>query len=139
MHSSVTVRPAEQKDSQTYFDWLKAASDRNLVDTGVYSYPTCNTVVVEKNNEPVLMNSFHAVIMMEALAPKPGVSPKDEAIALRELYEAIKRIADATGVREIWFVCKDEGLNKFVQKHGFEQVNVAMFKMKLPAPTQEQE
>jgi hypothetical protein len=133
--TETTTRAAQPHDSKNYSDWLKAASDINLVDTKVYSYPTCNTVVVEQDGEPVLMNSFHAVLVMEALAPKPGLSPKDEALALRELYATVQRIADATGVREVWFMCADERLHKFIERRGFEKVNTAMFRITVGTDT----
>jgi hypothetical protein len=131
-------RTAEPKDAQLYFSWLKAASDVNLVSTECYSYPTCNTVVVEKDGEPVLMNSFHLVIQMEALAPKPSISPKDNAMALRELHAGIRRVAQATGVKEIFFTCSDPTLIAFLDnqeannekrnKKGFKRVKTAVYK-----------
>jgi len=124
-----SIRTAEPSDSQNYFEWLQAASDINLVDPAVYSYPTCNTVAIDKGDEPVLMNSFHAPLMMEALAPKPGLSPMDEARALRTLYEGIRNIAPALGHREIWFSCIDARLQKFVEKKGFQRVYTPMYRM----------
>lgn len=128
---NVTVRGAEPRDAKNYADWLQAAEDINLVDRGVYSYPTTNTVVVEKDGEPVLMNSFQAVLVMEALAPKPGISPMDEARALKELFAGIKRVAEATGVKEIMFACKDSRVIKFVEKHGGEVLSVPVLRFKL--------
>jgi len=128
---NVTLRAAEPRDAQNYVDWLKAAADINLVDTGVYSYPTTNTVVVEKDKQPVLMNSFQAVLVMEALAPKPGISPMDEARALKELFEGIKRVAEAAGVKEIMFACKDERVIRFVEKHGGEKISVPVLRFKI--------
>jgi len=129
------VRSAEPKDAQMYFDWLKEASDRNMVDTGVYSYPTCMTFTVEKVDEdgaePLLMNSIHAVTMLEALAPKPGLSPMDEARALKKLLDAVKLIAANNHVREIWFTCEDESLNDFVEGRGFKKVTSPMYKLVL--------
>lgn len=126
-----SIRTAEPQDAQNYMDWLKAAADINLVDTEVYSYPTCNTVVIEKGEEPVLMNSFHLVLVLEALAPKPGLSPKDEAIALRELYEGVRNLAAATGVREVYFACVDERLQKFIERKGFKRVHAPVYRMLL--------
>jgi hypothetical protein len=128
----VTVRPAEPEDSQNYMDWLAAASDRNMVDLDVYGYPACVTFTVQEGESPILMNSQHPVMMMEALAPKPGITPRQEAIALKKLFEAVKLIAQATGTREIWFACKDESLNKFVEHHGFEKITVPMYRIKVP-------
>lgn len=127
----VTVRPAELRDASNYTKWLEAASDINLVDTAVYSYPTCNTLTVETAGEPVLMNSFHLVLMMEALAPKPGISPLTEARALKELFDGIKRLAAASGVKEIFFGCKDERLIKFIEGRDFERLNYPVFRFKI--------
>ena len=126
-----TVRAAEGKDTQTYVDWLQAASDINLVDKTVYSYPTCNTLVIEKSGDPVLMNSFHLVSMMEALAPKPGLPPRDEARALRALFDSVKGIAEVSAVKEVWFGCSDERVQRFAQRHGVERVNFPMFRMRI--------
>lgn len=125
------IRPAVPGDAKAYFDWLLAASGKNLVDTRVYDYPTCQTIVVEGDGEPELINSFHATITMEALAPKPGIEPKDEARALRALYTAVRAVAIGSGVREIWFTCADETLEKFILKKGWEKVSTPVYRMKV--------
>lgn len=127
------VRDAEPKDAENYSKWLDAASGINLVDYGVYKYPTCNTLAVDdKNGDPALMNSFHLVLVMEALAPRPGLTPLQEARALKELFEAMKKIAKASGVREILFGCKDERVHKFIEGRGFEKIDFPVFRFKVP-------
>lgn len=131
-------RTAEPRDADNYFNWLKAASDINLVDTKVYEYPTTNTIVVDADNTPVLMNSVHLVLQMEALAPKPGLPPKDEALALRELLKCIHNLAKNTGIAEIFFTCADPNLETFLDtqeennvkrnKRGFRKVKTAVYK-----------
>lgn len=135
------IRPAEEKDAVTCAEWLAKASDINLVDRGVYTYPTTQTLVVERDGQPQLMNSFHAVIVMEALAPRPGITPMQEARALDELFEKIKQVAREAGIREVMFGCKDERLEKFLlekekknknrKKKGFERLNFPVFRVKL--------
>jgi hypothetical protein len=127
----MSIRAAEQRDAETYANWLTAAADINLADPEVYKYPTCNTVVVERKGEAKLMNSFHLVLMVEALAPKPDISPMDEARALKELFGTIEEIAKASGVREVWFGCKDPRVEKFVQRHGIEEVPYKMFRKRV--------
>jgi hypothetical protein len=127
------IRDAEPKDAATYSEWLAAASGVNLVDPDVYKYPTCNTVVVEdKAADPALMTSFHLVLVLEALAPRPGLTPLQEARALNELFEAVKEVARKTGVREILFGCKDERVEKFIEGRGFEKLNFPVFRYKVP-------
>lgn len=128
---NITVRAAEPRDAERYADWLTAAADINLVDQAVYSYPTCNTVVVEKEGEPVLMNSFQLCIVMEALAPKPGLSPLDEARALKKLFDGIKAVAEASGIKEVLFGCKDPRVDKFVTGRGFEKLTFPVYRAKI--------
>jgi hypothetical protein len=127
----MSVRNAQSEDAATYASWLQEAQHINLVDRGVYSYPTTQTLVVERNGETQLINSFHAVLVMEALAPKLGITPLQEARALNELFEKVKEIARAAGVKEIMFGCKDDGLGKFIEGRGFERLSFPVFRYKL--------
>ncbi len=129
--SKTTVRLAELKDAAIYAEWLQAASDINLVDPAVYSYPTCNTLVVEKYGNPDLFNSFHLVINLEALAPRPGITPLQEARALNAMFDKVKEIAAASGVKEIRFTCSDPRLEKFILNRGFKKVTVPSFVFKV--------
>lgn len=125
------VRNVTPKDAGEYSTWLKEAESINLVDRGVYTYPTCQTLVVEHKEQPLLMNSFHAVLVMEALAPRPGLTPLREAWALNQLFQKIKETARAVGVKEIMFGCKDERLEKFIKDRGFEKLSFPVFRYKL--------
>jgi len=125
------IRAAEGKDAVTYADWLNKASNINLVDRGVYSYPTAQHLVVEREGEPVLMNSIHAVLVMEALAPHPTITPMREARALNELFEKVKQVAREAGIKEVMFGCKDERLAKFIERRGFERLNFPVFRFKV--------
>ena len=137
----MSVRAAEEKDAAIYAEWLSKASDINLVDRGVYTYPTAQHLVVERDGAPQLMNSVHAVLVMEALAPRPGITPMQEARALDELFEKVKEVARAAGIKEVMFGCKDERLEKFLlekekknknrKKKGFERLEFPVFRVKL--------
>lgn len=128
----MSVRIAKPEDAATYTSWLFNSIDVNLLsDLEVYKYPTCQTLVVERKEQPLLMNSFHAVFVMEALAPKPGLTPLREAWALNELFEEIKAKARAAGVKEIMFGCKDERLGDFIKDRGFERLNFPVYRYKL--------
>lgn len=125
------IRNAQPEDAATYAEWLEASEGINLVDRKVYEYPTCQTLVVENNEQTQLMNSFHAVLVMEALAPRPGITPLQEARALNELFEKIKQVARDAGIKEIMFGCKDEQLGKFIEGRGFERLNFPVFRFKI--------
>lgn len=97
----------------------------------MYRYPTCTTVVIEKAGEPILMTSYHAILMVEALAPQPGLSPMNEARALKTLFDGVEKAAKDLGIKEIWFGCSDERVQKFATRHGIERVPFAVFRKKL--------
>ena len=126
----IEVRAAQPEDAQTYAVWLNEASAINLVDPKVYAYPTCNTLIVDKDGSPDLMNSFHLVINLEALAPRPGITPRQEARALNALFNRVKEIAALSGVKEIRFTCSDPRLEKFILSRGFQKVTVPTFVFK---------
>lgn len=127
----MSIRNAQPEDAAIYASWLQEAESINLVDRGVYEYPTTQTLVVEHKEQPLLMNSFHAVLVMEALAPRPGLTPLREAWALNELFEKIKEKAKAVGVKEIMFGCKDQRLEDFIKERGFQKLSFPVFRYKL--------
>lgn len=127
---NLLVRGAEPKDAQTYADWLQATPS-NLYDPAVYKYPTTVTLVVEKNDEPQLMNSFQGAMVIEALAPKPGLSPLQEARALNQLFQAWRAIAAKTGIKEIYFTTADNRVGNFVEGRGWERLKHPVYRCKL--------
>jgi hypothetical protein len=128
----MTVRDFGPQDAQKYADWLLAIANINLVDCGVYEYPTCVTAVVQDEaGDPVLINSVHLVLAQEALAPKPGLSPKEEALALKAINIALKDLAKRSGVKEIWFECKDQRVIDFACRHDFEVIKNPVLRMKV--------
>lgn len=126
------VRNAQPEDAATYAERLYKGRALNLLaDENVYTYPTCQTLVVEREGRNELMNSFHAVFVMECLAPREGITPLQEARALNELFEEIKKKARAVGIKEIMFGCRDERLINFIERRDFERLNFPIFRFKL--------
>ena len=115
-----SVRPAKPEDAKNYGEWLVRNPAANL---DVVTYPTANTVVVEADGEPVQMNTFHLVIMQEAVASKPELLNVEGVQSLAALHEGVKAIARASGVKEIWFACSDPKVEKLALKQGFKKVS----------------
>jgi len=44
------------------------------------------------------------------------------ALALARFGEAVDEIAEGTGVREAWFICKDDNVANLCKAHGFEEL-----------------
>lgn len=122
----MNVRPAGPDDSTSYSAWLNGTH----FDAEVFDHPTCISLVVE-DTEPRLMNSFTAVMMADAVASQPGISPIKKWRALVELFKAWQKIAASTGVREVYFPCTDERLGRLAEHYGFEKVSHPMYRVKL--------
>lgn len=115
----------------TYIEWLKAASDVNLVDWKTLEYPSALHLTVTAGEEPVLMTTVHPILVVEALAPKPGLTPRQEAGALLKFFEGVRNLANAKGISELWFQCEDPTLEKFILGRGFVKSSPALYKMRL--------
>lgn len=116
----LTTRSAEfhkrAADRDLFTKWI-FSTPNNLFDQAVMFYPTTNTVIVEDGDEPVFFAPFQAVIMLESLAPKPGLPAKELAAALSAFHEGIVNVCSHMKIREIFFVCADEAVAEFALHH----------------------
>jgi len=128
--SKLTVRFAEPGDSEKCAEYMSKTKG-NLVDPEVFKYPTTNTLVVENGEEPELFFPFQAVLVVESLGVKPGLSAMEESKALNKAYIAIESLALNLGVREIMFLCNDETLIQFVERRGFEKIKWTVMRRKV--------
>jgi hypothetical protein len=123
----LSVRAAEfharQSDRDLFTKWA-FGTDNNLFDPKVTFYPTTNVLAVEKEQdggalEPIFFAPFQAVVMLESLAPSPGLSPREMAAALSKFHEGIVNVCLNLRIREIFFVCADDTITDFVLNHPF--------------------
>lgn len=110
-----------QSDRDMFTEWV-FGTPNNLFDQKVMFYPTTNTVVVERESEggtqePIFFAPFQAVVMLESLAPRPGLTPREMAAALSEFHKGIVNMCRALRIREIYFVCADDTIAEFVLNH----------------------
>jgi hypothetical protein len=126
----VFVRFADQKDAPQFEQWVTAAQAINLWDPAIMDYPTTRTLVAH-NGEPLMYMPVQTALMMESLAPKPGISPIEEGLALREITKAVALLASQQQIRESYFLCKDERVVKFASAHGYELLPWKTLRMRL--------
>lgn len=116
----LTARMAEfharAEDRDLFTKWA-FGTPNNLFDPKVMFYPTTNTVLVENGNEPIFFAPFQAVIMLESLAPKPGLTVREMAAALATFHEGIVNICKQQRIREIYFICSDDAVAEFTLNH----------------------
>lgn len=130
MRSLIFVEKAKPEDSEA----LIAAMDstpQNLVDHKVYEYPATSTLKAVKDGKPLVFMPIHPVFMLESLGIVSQNSAVDTALALSELVKTVRWEAHNKGHGEIFFACSEPTTQAFAEKHGFERVNVPMFKMRI--------
>lgn len=127
----LTIRAAEfharASDRELFTKWA-FDTPNNLFDPAVTFYPTTNVLAVEKPlhgaagepagaSEPIFFAPFQAVVMLESLAPKPGLSPREMAAAVAKFHEGVVNVCRNMRIREIFFVCADDTITEFVLNH----------------------
>jgi len=72
------------------------------------------------------------VIMLESLAPKPGVTAFEMTHALKTLVVAAANLAAANGAKELVFWGTDEATCKVAEYVGFEKVEMRLWRLRIP-------
>ena len=125
----VTCRLAEEKDAPLCAEWLQS-TPKNLLDPDIAKYRNLRTLAIEEE-EPVLFVPSHPVLLVESLAHKPGISPMQNARALRKAQDVLEAMARHYGMAEIYWQCADETLIKFAERHGYTVITTKFLKKKV--------
>lgn len=118
------MRPEER---ETFIKWVNKTPG-NLYDPGILNYPTLR-VLTSYNGEPVAFLPMQQALFLESLAVK---EPRIEnAQAFRDLVKGAEQHASSLGIRELYFLCRDERVISIAENHGFERVPYPLTRMKL--------
>src|SRR5437588_430625 len=104
----MTVGEMSEEDRKNFAEWVWASRALNCFDMEVVSYPKTVMVRADAPEGAVLYVPLQSVLLFESLAPKPGISPRMEALALYLIGEKVSEMALHTGHREVYFFCKDD-------------------------------
>lgn len=115
----VTVRLAEEKDTEQFVAW-EYATENNGFGSGIVKYPSLRTLVSEIDGEPALYMPFHPVIVVESLGHRPGISTRQNAIAIFRADQVVEEVARKYSMAEVWWLCSDPTLIKAAQARGYE-------------------
>jgi hypothetical protein len=133
-----TIGDLAKDDQENFIAWVWAARAINAFDPKVISYPRTIMLTADKEvkgcpTEPILYLPVQPVLMLESLAPKPGISPHEEAAALGRFGELLEQISKETGIQEQYFLCKDDRVADLCVKHGFtEMKDYRLLQRKIP-------
>jgi hypothetical protein len=127
-------------DQEKFVDWIWSARKINCFDPDILLYPRTILYTAEDQDGPLLYLPVQPVLMLESLAPRPGVSPRKEALALWKLGEMLEETSRITGIQEQYFLCKDQRVVDICSRHGFDKLEgytILRKKVPVPVPTQE--
>jgi hypothetical protein len=124
------IRIARPEDAKEIGEWL-THTEGNLFDPAILGYPTFRAVTSYNGEGNIAHLPSQQILMLESLAVKPGASLLDSAQAFRDLVKAMELLASSFGVKEIYFLCKDENVLKVAEGHGFERVSYPLVRLKL--------
>lgn len=133
-----------EEDQRNFLEWVWRDRAINLFDPESLSHPWSAMCVAGSERNPMLYIPLQPVFVWDAIASKPGITPREEALCLWRIGEAVDAKMEETGVGEAWFLCADGRVADICARHGFEEfkgVRVLRRKAKkaLPGPKVEAE
>ena len=92
-----------------------------MFDPAVVGYPKTVMLRAKSEDENLLFIPLQSVLMYDSIAPKPGLSPRHEALALARIGQVVDQVAQDTGTREVFFFCRDNTVADLCAAHGYEE------------------
>jgi hypothetical protein len=128
MKTLVTL--AQPSDAALAAEWMTTTKD-NLFDPEVLTYSSLRILKASVNDEPAVFLPMQPVFVLESLAHRPNITPRENAYCLRKLQDQIEETARAYGIREVYWVCRDESLINFSERHGYEKMPGTLMRKKV--------
>jgi hypothetical protein len=112
----VWVRPSRADDIASLDKWLRETA-QNLFDPDILQYSTnLRFKTAVRGGVPIVHMPVQTVAMLESLAVNPNASELEIALAVKELVHS----AVSDGGNEVYWICKDENVNRLAKRHGCE-------------------
>lgn len=128
-----TIQNVSPEHAKQFIQWVWEARTINCFDPDVLSYPRSCLLHAEDADGPTLFLPIHPVLMLESLAPRPGISERKEALSLWKIGEQLEEISKMTGIQEQYFLCKDDRVAEICKRHGFTELEgYRILKKKVP-------
>ncbi len=116
------ISAMSERDVHDFMDYVWHMKPLNMFDPNVIGYPRTVMLRAKSEDENQLFIPLQSVLMYDSIAPKPGISPRQEALALARIGQVVDQAGRDTGIRETYFFCKDDRVADLCAKHGFEEI-----------------
>lgn len=127
---NVFVRPAWESEGKIFLDWALENTAGNF-DPEPARFPSSRTWCAYDKDGPLVYQTVQQPLMLESLAPRPGSSKQQIALAMKELTQNAITQAHLGGSGEIYFVGSDESTDIFATNRVFEEVPGKMYRLKV--------
>lgn len=126
------VRALSEPDRDSFISWVWHMMPLNMFQKEVLTYPRTVMCKASVGEETALFVPLQSVLMYDAIAPRPGLSPKQEAMCLWRIGEQVDQLARESQHREVYFFCRDDRVADICAAHGFEEIkNVRVLRRKV--------
>ena len=126
----IYVRPAEPQEAQLFFDWA-AENTHGEFDPEVAKFKSSRTWCAYDKDGPLVFQTIQQPLMLESLAPRPGATKEQVAMAMKELTQNAITQAHLGGSGEIYYLGSDEDTDAFSTNQIFEELPFKIFRVKL--------
>jgi hypothetical protein len=128
--NQVYIRPIEPHEADIFIGWARE-NPTNEFDPAVALFPSSTTWCAYDSTGPLAYQTIQMPLMLESLAPRPGLFPIQTASCLKELTQNAVTQASCRGAGEIYFLGSNDETNQFAANHIFEEVPMKVYRLRL--------
>ena len=124
------LKDLSQEDISNFKTWVWRLRTLNMFEPKVLAAPRTVMCKAEtEDGEALLYMPLQPVLMYDAIAPKEGLTPRQEAYSLFKINEAVEHMAKSIGYQELYFICRDDTVSDLCVRNGFTEIkNVRVVK-----------
>jgi hypothetical protein len=126
----VFVRPIYPEESSLFLGWA-LENPHGDFDPETPKFRSSRTWCAYDKDGPLVFQTIQQPLMLESLAPRPGATKEQIAVAMKELTQNAITQAHIGGAGEIYFMGSDEGTNALAMNQIFEEVPGKMYRLKI--------
>jgi hypothetical protein len=126
----VYVRPAADNEGQLFFDWANE-NPHGEFDPQVALFKSSTTWCAYDKDGPLVFQTIQRPLMLESLAPRPGATKEQVAMAMKELTQNAITQAHLSGAGEIYYLGSDADTDALSTNQIFEEVPYKVFRVKI--------
>ena len=115
------TRPADPQDAARMAEW-SVHTPSNGFDPDTATYPHLFTFAIEDKDGPILYVPTHPVLVIESVACRPGITPKQYIQALLEAKRVTEQYAQQYQMREIYTSSGYAPMLRTLRRHGYEPI-----------------